>query len=528
MSTQKKALWVMALAVLFAGSAYANWSDSFDGGQLNLSTWQFMAFPQVTGTFTQTFVAGADGNYYLAFTETMTSGMGGAAFGAGFGSSEKFKDVRVGATVNVAGDACHNYYGLLARGSYFVDPDGKMTGVAPGVVADCYIMHVNYEGGPANLNLNLEKVVMNQNMMSQDIGVIIPRVENARGYYAELEVVGAGPVYVTGRLYEFKGGPLVAQTPTMVDTDAKDAWEDANVRDKVFTEGISGIFAQNEHETPVGFYDTWDDVSSVSDGPTAVLLSPADGATGVSIQATLKWVEASFATSRQLWFGPAGNLQLVEPAPTSASYVMGLLEPGTTYQWRVDQVGATGTVTGHVWQFTTRQGLVIDDFETYGDSAAVGAAWVDNIEGAGNDYMFLETGTISQGVKALRFESQNQYEPFFTEATRTFAAPQDWTVKGADMLSLKFRGVKDNVEQALYVKLEDAAGNEATATHVANYAVQSETWRSWNIALADFAGVDLTTIAKMTIGVGNGTTSGQPDKDVDTLYIDDICLGILP
>ena len=46
--------------------------------------------------------------------------------------------------------------------------------------------------------------------------------------------------------------------------------------DKVFTEGLSGIFAQNEHETPVGFYDTWDDVSSVSDGPTAVLLSPGE------------------------------------------------------------------------------------------------------------------------------------------------------------------------------------------------------------------------------------------------------------
>jgi len=50
----------------------------------------------------------------------------------------------VGATVNVAGDTRSNYYGLLARASYFIDPDGKLTGVAPGFVADAYIMHVDY------------------------------------------------------------------------------------------------------------------------------------------------------------------------------------------------------------------------------------------------------------------------------------------------------------------------------------------------------------------------------------------------
>ena len=69
---------------------------------------------------------------------------------------------------------------------------------------------------------------------------------------------------------------------------------------------------------------------------------------------------------------------------------------------------------------------------------------------------------------------------------------------------------RDNVEQPLYLRVEDAAGKQATVTHPATYAVQSEPWRTWDIALSEIskAGVDLKSIKKLTIGVGNGTTSG--------------------
>jgi hypothetical protein len=527
MSASTKAMRVLAIVAALASAGYANWSESFTDGQFDLATWQFPSFPQVTGTFKQTITPGAEGNHYLTMTETMTSSKGGAAFGAGFGSNEKFKDVRVGATLNVAGDASHNYYGLLARASYFIDPDGKMTGVAPGFVADCYIMHINYTSGPANLSIDLEKVVMNQNIMDEDIEAVAPGVVNARSYYAELDVVGTGPVYVTGSLYEYKGGPLVVQA-TMVDTDAKDWWEDANKRDKVFLEGISGVFAQNEDDEPVGFTITWDDISSVSDGPAAVALSPANGATGVSTTPTLRWVEGAFATGRQLWFGTPGNMQLVDPAPEGASYTPAMLESGRTYQWRVDQVGPAGVVTGRTWQFTAGQGPVVEDFESYADDAAIGAAWPHNIPG---DYLyvFAETATVNQGARSMKLNYQNQYEPFVTEATRTFAAPQDWTIADVDMLSVAFRGLRTNVEQPMYVRIADSAGAEATVSHPANYAVLSEPWRTWEIALADFAGVDLTAVATLTIGVGGGEeSSGQGDQDLDTVYLDAIRLGYLP
>jgi hypothetical protein len=541
MGTRSKTICALAVTVLWAGAAYANWADSFDGGQLGLSTWTFAACPQVTGTYQGTVQTDPNGNGYLVLSETTPyntgAGQYGAAFGAAFGSEEKFKDVRVGATLNVGGDACHSYYGLLARASYFIDPDGKLSGLAPGFFATCYIMHINYSQGPANLNLNLEKVVNNQNVMSQDVGVAITRLENARSYYAELEVVGAGPVYVTGRLYEYQGGPLVAQTPTMVDTDAKDAWEDPDTHEKVFTEGVSGIFAQNEDAVPVGFSTNWDDVSSVSDGPSAAVVSPADGATGLSTQVTLRWVEGGFATGRELWLGKPGDLQLVDPAPTGTSYLTPLLEANATYQWRVDEVGPNGTVTGHTWQFKTGGGLVIEDFESYANSDELDAAWPHNI-GPEYRYVLLGTDNLYQGAKNMQFYYQNQFEPFFTETTRTFAAPQDWTVQGYNKLSLAFRGywdlndndpsIQPNVEQPFYVKITDAAGHEAKVVNPADYAVQSNQWRTWNIALADFAGVDLTTVEKLKIGVGTDTASAQPGDDMDIIRLDSIMLGYLP
>jgi hypothetical protein len=300
---------------------------------------------------------------------------------------------------------------------------------------------------------------MNQNVMDKTPEATIPGVLNARSYYAELEVVGAGPVTVTGRLFESKDGPLVAEI-SFVDTDTKDPWEDPGEHEKVFTEGICGIFAQNEQGDgePAGFNCTWDDVSAVSDFPR-------------------------------------------EPS------------------------------------------LVIDDFEGYADNAEIGAAWVDNIEGEGLDYTFLDSGTVYQGYKALRLEVQNQYEPYTTEAARTFATPQDWTAAGADLLSIMFHGYYvdpedegeddygSNKEQPLYVKVVDDAGNEATAT-LPGYVILSESWRSWDIPLADIAAaVDLATVKKLIIVVGDGTDSGQPTGnpgDVDLIFIDSVRLSILP
>jgi len=520
---------VVGLLVAASGTAQANWSESFDGDELDLTIWEFTCFPDVTKTFTTTILAEPDGNKYLSLDETTSyntdAGSYGSAFGAAFGSDEVFTDVRVGAVVNVTGDASRNYCGFSARSTHIID-DGSISG-APGMFATAvYVMHIDWEDGPANLYIDIEKVVNMSNIMRNEeellLEVAVPGLNHARSYYAELDVVGSGPVYVTGSLYEYKGGPLVAKTATMVDTNGNDPWEDEGVNDEPFVSGQSAVFAQNENEEPAGYHCTFDDIFSVSDGPAAVNPGPADGAADVPTDVSLSWLEAEFATSRELWLGKEGAMEKVELAPAGTTFSPGTLEFGQTYQWRVDQIGPSGTVTGRTWTFTAAEYISVEDFQSYADHAGIRAEWIESI--LDFDYVFLATD--SQGNNSMRFEFQNQYAPYFTEATRTFDNPQDWTVQAVEALSLSFIGEHENMEHLMYLKLEDAAGQSFKAEHPYTYACQSDSWRQWTVSLEQLSsgGIDLSTIKKLTIGFGDGTMSDQVGEDIDHIYIDQIML----
>jgi hypothetical protein len=513
----------MGLIILTTGIVQANWSETFNGNKFDLTTWQFDCYPDLTKTFNGTIRDGIDDNDYLTLDETSPASIGGSQFGVGIGNpDDNFTDVRVGADFNINGDASWNYHGLAARITYFKD-DGSITGY-PGIIASCYVMVIHSEEGPANLKIELIKAVnLSDDIMAEyQPEVPVPGLDHARSHYFELDVVGSDPVYITGSAYEYKGGPLLVRTPTFVDTSANDPWESPNIHDDVFKSGSSGVFAMWEDPQPVGFHSPFDNVSSTSDGPAAVNPSPADGAADVPVDVTLSWIEAKFATGRELWIGKPGAMEKVDPAPTGTIYPPGNLELGQTYQWRVDQVGQAGTVTGHTWTFTTENFIRVDDFESYTTDADLRSAWVDNIEEAGIEYVFLSTGAN----KAMRFEFQNQYEPYFTEVTRTFGSPQDWTAQSVENLSLSFVGEHQNAEQLMYLRLEDASGQSFTVENPFTFACQTDSWRQWTIPLVQFSdgGVDLTSVQKLTIGLGDGTSSGQAEGDRDHIFIDQIVL----
>jgi hypothetical protein len=329
-------------------------------------------------------------------------------------------------------------------------------------------------------------------------------------------------VYVTGSLYEYKGGPVVLRTATMVDTNGNDPWEDPDVHDEVLTDGQSAIFAQNERDEPAGYHCTFDDVFSSSDGPAAVNPYPADGAVEVSIDADLSWIEANFATSREVWLGKKGAMEKIEQSPVGTSFDPGTLEFGQTYQWRIDQIGPSGAVEGHTWTFKTSNCMDVEDFDGYADNTELMAAWVDNIPDF--DYVLLKTD--SAGDNSMRVDLQNQFEPYFTEVARTYETPQDWTVHGVEAMSLSFIGEHENFEHQIYLIIEDNAGQSLRVEHPFAYAVQSDTWRKWTFALGQFtdAGVDLSSVKKLTLGFGNGIATGQEGDDRDIVFIDDIDL----
>jgi len=524
---------VVAVIAMLGDTAQANWSETFGGNAFD-QTWTFGCYPDLTKTFSATIKNGPTNDDYLSLDETTSFNQGagsfGSAFGMGFGSNQTFTDVRVGAVVNVTGDDSRNYFGIAARANYFVD-DGSISG-APGMVTTgAYILIYHWEDGPTKVRIETLKIYMNDDAIMKVFQpeVRVPGLNHAKSHYVELDVVGSGPVYVTGSIYEYKGGPLLVRTPTMVDTSGNDPWEKPGLNDGVYVSGKSGVFSINQDAVPVGYHSTFDSVSSLSDGPAAVCLSPADGAVGVDVDADLQWVEAAFATSHELWFGKKGAMRKVTPA--GATYDPGPLQFGQTYQWRVNQIGAGDPVEGYVYTFTTEgtaEGcLLVDDFESYADDWTLRDAWPDNIPLV--DYAYLETATVYSGDKALRFEYQNQYSPYLTELTHTYADPQDWTRAGLAALYLYLRGDEDNYKQKLYVVLEDAevpANSHAVpAVPEPNaYAVKNESWQKWVIELSEFSdnGVNLAGIKKISIRVGDGTSSGQPENDTDMIYIDEI------
>ena len=59
--------------ILTAGPVWANWLETFDGNTLDLPTWQFHCYPDLTRTFSGTILDGDDDNDYLLLNETSSS-----------------------------------------------------------------------------------------------------------------------------------------------------------------------------------------------------------------------------------------------------------------------------------------------------------------------------------------------------------------------------------------------------------------------------------------------------------------------
>jgi hypothetical protein len=75
----------------------------------------------------------------------------------------------------------------------------------------------------------------------------------------------------------------------------------------------------------------------------------------------------------------------------------------------------------------------------------------------------------------------------------------------------------------LYVALQDAAGHVAVVTHSDPDAVLLDTWQQWDIPLTSFSGVNVATVKKMFIGVGDrkNPSAGGAGR----IFIDDIGVG---
>jgi len=216
---------------------------------------------------------------------------------------------------------------------------------------------------------------------------------------------------------------------------------------------------------------------------------------------------------------------------------------GGDYYWRIDEVEAGGQVRkGYVWRFTVPAFLIVDDFESYNDqcsrvyyawksgasngaNAACGEqAYAGNGTGSvvGNDPPgpYAEQTVVHGGSQSMPFVYDNAESPFYSEASRTWAAAQDWTAHGVTTLVLYVRGQTGNdAAQPLYAALENQ-GNAPVVVSLGTASLTSTEWTEYKIALSQFAGVNPAAVTKMLIGVGDRASPKSGDRGV--LYVDDI------
>ena len=252
---------------------------------------------------------------------------------------------------------------------------------------------------------------------------------------------------------------------------------------------------------------------------------PESGATQVAPDLTLSWRRnGREADHHNIYLGTdPGNLpQLGSVGDSSISTLAENLGLSQTYYWRVDEVNEAETPStwvGEVWNFTTADSIVIDDMESYADAEflEIWATWVDGFDDPANGALvggaagIPETEIVHGGRQSLPID-YGDGAASNSEATRTFAAAQDWSRHGVQGLVLYFHGNVTNTAGSLYVKINDTQvaydGDPADLQRIG--------WHEWTIDLAALPAATRGAVSSLTIGIDSGGTG--------VVLIDDILL----
>jgi len=181
---------------------------------------------------------------------------------------------------------------------------------------------------------------------------------------------------------------------------------------------------------------------------------PAAGAQNVSVEATLTWRAGREAAAHEIYLSTeeasvTDGTALVDTL-AERTYNPGGFDFGQTYYWKVVEVNEAEAVTaweGNVWSFATQEYVLVEGFEDYDDEAnRIYETWVDGwVNETGSTVGYLEAPFAEQtithgGFQSMPLQYNNADSPWYSEAGRTFATPQNWAANGADTLLVHFHG----------------------------------------------------------------------------------------
>jgi hypothetical protein len=203
--------------------------------------------------------------------------------------------------------------------------------------------------------------------------------------------------------------------------------------------------------------------------------SPYNGATGTKMTPILRWGPGESATSHEVYLGTdadaVANADKNSPeykgtkALGDESFDPGKLAWFTQYFWRIDEVNAVNSDSpwiGNIWNFTTGDFIVVDDFEDY--NAGENQIWYSWIDGLGfgvpgtdpynpgngtgsavgdeTSPSYTEETIVHSGRQAMPLSYDNNKQGYskYSETELTLTAPRDWTEENVAELSIWFRG----------------------------------------------------------------------------------------
>ncbi|MHC4165555.1 MAG: discoidin domain-containing protein [Planctomycetota bacterium] len=268
--------------------------------------------------------------------------------------------------------------------------------------------------------------------------------------------------------------------------------------------------------------------------------SPNSGATDVDVNVTLGWRSGREAATHNVYLGTDEQAVIdgtVAPVSLTDAIYSSAFDLDSTYFWRIDEVNdaeTPATWQGDVWDFTTQQFIVVEDFEPYNDIPAgeegsnpVYLTWLDGFDNPsanGSTIGYTEMYQPSMETSIVYGDGKQSVPLFYNNTvagysevsvnTDALAIGRDWTTGSPTTMTLRFYGDPNNaVTEQLYVKIggirADYPGDPAELAQPG--------WSEWPI---DLAGIDLSNVPTLAVGFERtGATGGS-----GVVFLDDIRL----
>jgi hypothetical protein len=226
---------------------------------------------------------------------------------------------------------------------------------------------------------------------------------------------------------------------------------------------------------------------------------------------------------------------------------------GQVTYWRIDGSNDGVMWPGDLWQFTTRTYSSVDDFESYttdslAEAGQVFEVWFDGYGGfnnSGSTVDFVRTDQKYDGKQSMGLLFNNTGQNYIFQPEKTYSevyceVPNpDWIGGGAQALFLAWRGdtyTQPGIDEGrqipltesdtLYVVVKDTAGKQAVVPWTGTVAdLEAPLWHEWYIGFSDLAGINLSSIDKLYIGIGNRTTPALGGRGM--IWVDTIRLTTL-